>query len=940
MNVKKMFRKGIENTYVLYTVLFIVFFVCVFSPFWNYGKAFLWTTDGMTQDYPMFIYVKKWASYIITTLAEKHYLSIPFWDMTIGFGQDVFGNGVAFRPLTLISLLFSASNVENYMLFRTVIYTYLSGVAFIFFMKKRTKEDNSILIGALIYVFSAYALYFAPRHPFFFEMMIYFPLMLVGVEQIFKKKKSMLFTIIVFLCGASYFHFLYIITLAAVVYALFRYFELYAKEIRSLKHFINIVWGFFLHYILGVLLAAFSILPSIMKVFDSGRGTGSDAKVASGFFWDLSYYQEFLLGITDIEPASEYRFMVIPGIAIFALLYMLVKYRKKTVLFWGQFVFYTVAFLVPAFAMMFNAGASRSLRWACIYMFWIAAIVVKMLPRMLQKSKLALLKSCVFIAGYLLIYMFISQRTAQGSAWGCIWLFIYAAVLLALNATSLFEKRKPLVYMGLIVLLCIETTMQSYALYSATYNNYISEFVTAGKVESVGKNNTASALELIDDSSVYRVDVISSESDRYNQINYGMRNDVNGVSNYLSFSNSRIRDYSWELGNSAHSSSLSITDLSQRTALDTLASVKYMTVTEGTKGRVPYGYEEVASREKIMSYGTETIEYLYQNKNYLPLMYVYNSYIPIEEFEKLEVNEKEQAMLQGVVLEEIIQYPKTQLDFDYIQILDKDAVLEQLRANYSENKNIEIGDDYFEIENNNTELKLNVDKEVLGDVFFLMEDVMFESKNYNQEIDENTTVYTQKVREEDARTWKASNTATITVKLGDKKDSGVLMNSTYQYFMGERDVLFNLGYTKTGELKIKFSKAGRYSFSDLKLICQPMESYVEKVNALKKTPVSDISVDGNYIFGNIATDEEKMVCIAVPYSTGWTAYIDYEEVKIYPANGMYMAIKVPEGQHRIKLVYRTPGLYLGAAISALALVEVIVLCVLSMKKRKRLGAVR
>ena len=42
----------------------------------------------------------------------------------------------------------------------------------------------------------------------------------------------------------------------------------------------------------------------------------------------------------------------------------------------------------------------------------------------------------------------------------------------------------------------------------------------------------------------------------------------------------------------------------------------------------------------------------YENENALPLGYTYDSYIPESEYEKMDVVKKQQALMDGVVLEE------------------------------------------------------------------------------------------------------------------------------------------------------------------------------------------------------------------------------------------------------------------------------------------------
>jgi uncharacterized membrane protein YfhO len=76
----------------------------------------------------------------------------------------------------------------------------------------------------------------------------------------------------------------------------------------------------------------------------------------------------------------------------------------------------------------------------------------------------------------------------------------------------------------------------------------------------------------------------------------------------------------------------------------------------------------------------------------------------------------------------------------------------------------------------------------------------------------------------------------------------------------------------------------------------------------------------NLITGDIRLDSSKILLLALPYSDGWTAFVDDKETKIYKANTMFMALELEPGEHRIKLRYETPGLKTGLIISVVSLI--------------------
>lgn len=916
-----MLRNKKINIYLCYCVLFIIFYFCVFSPFILYGKAYLWSSDGMSQHYPSLIYTKEWTYQIVNSIKNGS-ISIPFWNLNLGFGQDVFGNAINFRIFNFLYVFFSDLPIETYLTFRVIASLFLCGIAFICFAK--TKSDNffSVLFGALVYVFSGFTLFFATRHPFFLEMMFYLPLMLRGIDITFEKKKSGTFIAIVFFSAISYFYFLYMITLPAIIYGIFRIFEINKKTRFNVKKFLKIVFSFFWQYLFGLLLAAFSLIPTIIRSFDSSR-TNLETGI-NYLHWDLAYYKEFFSGILNVDQIGIYGFIAMSGISFFCIMYMIFSCNEKKNLYLGQIIIYTATFLVPFLSLAFSGFAGRTQRWCFIYTFWTAMIVVEMLPKILEKNKAVFLKSCLCLTGYIFIYLIIYGLDGEKISSGILCAFLYTIVLIIINCTDILERKRKYICLIFVGMLCLEMTMKSYDLYSPQGENYISDFATQGSVEAEGSDNSSSALNMVEDNTVYRVDVVSVPlSQKYNQMNYGLRNYVNGISSYYSLSDERICQYSLDLGNSQQNIKFLILDWAQRTALNELASVKYLTTTDSCNERIPYGYELIGAEPKYYSNGDEETEYLYENTYALPIMYSYDSYISKKDYENLGVNEKEQAMLQGVVLEENIDYPRTQLDFDYQILLDKNYILDQMRTGSNGQNNVEIHDDYLEIKEDNTQFTLSIPQGMEGEIYWIMEDAEFRSVNYLEEqlaeAKGNISKYDWQILKAESNNWEADDTSSITVSMDNYKDTCTLLNNTYQYYFGARDFLLNIGYTTTGNsITVTFARAGKYSFNDMKLVIQPMDTYGEKVEKLKEASIEDITVETNRIYGVIESDQPKILCVSVPYSKGWKAYINGKETEIMPANGMYMALEIDAGVSSVELEYVTPGFYLGCLVSCIS----------------------
>lgn len=81
-----------------------------------------------------------------------------------------------------------------------------------------------------------------------------------------------------------------------------------------------------------------------------------------------------------------------------------------------------------------------------------------------------------------------------------------------------------------------------------------------------------------------------------------------------------------------------------------------------------------------------------------------------------------------------------------------------------------------------------------------------------------------------------------------------------------------------------------------------------------------ITANKNKLEGTFSAAEDKMVFLSVPYETAWTATVDSKSVDVQKLAGAFIGIEVPAGTHEIELVYHTPGMKAGAALSLLGFV--------------------
>ena len=369
--------------------------------------------------------------------------------------------------------------------------------------------------------------------------------------------------------------------------------------------------------------------------------------------------------------------------------------------------------------------------------------------------------------------------------------------------------------------------------------------------------------------------------------------------------------------------------LDGRTILDRLASVKYFAIKNNGYAYLPYGYDsEVSSSKKYR---------IYENSDSLPLGYTYDSWISRDKYEKLSVTEKQQALLQGAVVEES-SLPETKLSFD-----DRKADF-TLEAG----KGCKIRDGRIIVTKGNATVTLGYKGEPGAEVYLVAENLDFDAYSPREQIsdkkwdslteyEKNTILY----EDDNWRYWKESKEAAVDVSLGSVNKTIRIFTDKYNGYSGRHNFLLNMGYKNysAGTITLTFSTPGEYTFDDIYLVCQPMDSVERETEQLGSESLKNVKIKTNKITGDIQVSSDKLLVFSIPYSEGFTAYVDGKETKLIQANSMYMGVELKKGSHDIVLTYCTPYLRAGMmlTVAGLAVFVLIVMYYRYPRKRRERG---
>jgi uncharacterized membrane protein YfhO len=230
----------------------------------------------------------------------------PMIDFNLGMGFDTITtlNYYALGdPLGLLTIFMTPNNATFVYGLIIILRFYLIGISFIILCRYFGKRGLGIVLGALIYVFCGYALYSGVRHPYFNNPMIYLPLIIIGTEQLLKKKSALLFTVMICISAISNFYFFYILTFLLLFYITFRYITFYHKDYNSrLRGYL--ITGFRLgsYYLLGICMSAVIFLPVIYAFLQNGR-MQDKAKLDTNSGLYIKYFITALKGV--IAPVAS-----------------------------------------------------------------------------------------------------------------------------------------------------------------------------------------------------------------------------------------------------------------------------------------------------------------------------------------------------------------------------------------------------------------------------------------------------------------------------------------------------------------------------------------------------------------------------------------------------------------------------------------------------------
>ncbi len=892
----------------------------VFSGLFRAGVSNVWHLDGLTQHFPGLFYTRQLIHQFLRAPAE----GVQMWSFRLGLGADVFG-ALAFYladPFSLFAVFVPTAKIEYTYEALYFMRLFCAGIAAYAYIRKMGARISPAILGSLTYVFTTFTLFSALRHPHFATPLVWLPLILLGIEYALERRRYHVLIIAVFFSAASNFYFFYQISIVAIIYAVARFVELtpHGQRRSELVGTAARVGG---AYAAGTALAAISLAPALATFFLSTR---TDTDVAAPLIAASGYYRLYIGGLTSPYPGG-YSFY--GGHSILGLLAMPVLFLRKRRHFALKLMLalFPITLLSPVFASFMNGMSYPSYRFGFMWALFLStgsALLLSDARRITRREAIAALALlAVYAAALIAIIGYVEPITSGPLFFGVlIWAFMLVESVRTKSTadsppddSSATNSQRTLEWTRYAVIVVAAAGVLFFGLTSLRpgASSRLEEYLPSGTVLQRFKKDPGWKMASLSSGPLTRMD--KQETVESNSLRVGASNDsivqgFDGASYYYSIAPGALMQFFRDVDLRAMRLAWDYNGLDERATLEALMGVRYHQATSKGEEYVPYGFLPVADAP---------VKRVSENGNALPLGWVYHDVIDSEQFEAMTPLERQQSLLEGVVLDtsdgadmananlanevidvpfsiaasstapfdastRLIQFPST----DTRLVLDTTAVP-------------------------NAELYLHID----GISFGLMPELV---PGPPEAVQTPSTLHLK------ARTAE-SNAAPKVERIEPP---------SYDYYWGDNSVLINLGYRESGSQQI-YLEAGfpsTLNYESLHVYAIPMAGFAERVSNLSEEGLRDVRIGRNSISGSVTARSAGLLFLSVPYSPGWSAIVDGKREKVVRANVGFCGVPIAAGEHDVELHYITPGLVPGAAISGLTVLLLATLVLMQRRKER------
>lgn len=911
-----------KGCYRAYTHLFAPFALLVLGALLVAKRGLIWSVDGLSQYYLFFVYEGQWLHDIVSNLLSGNGIQIPLWEWTCGYGADIPTTfDVFLDPLNLVSAVTPESLSEWVFQLLVVIRLWLAGLAFICYAQTRGENRTGTVLGALLYALGGSGLTVV-RWSSGLHALILFPVVLAGAERILAGKKPWTFVWSLALLAIVSYYFTYMVCIMLVGYLTIRIVMLERPGLTP-RRFLRWVGVFGSLVLLCFLLAGFALVPAAFGVLGMDRLTDHATSVSP--FYTFERYVKILSGflsVADVGADTEQGF---GGLAFIACLVLLGGQKEKNRELKAILLTLTAFLFIPAVGSFLNVMNYAANRWAWAYALCVSFVLCRTTPELLHMSarpwRTIVLGVCVYALAFAMP-LFRSEANVAGFAA----LLATIPLLMRMHGTRMDR-----------VLLCaaLACTLGVNGFYFlAADENGIGngQLELASAYARLTTNSVDSIAQDANDDTWWRYDAAQSFYNSPRPVNRVRNNPLvlglNGISFYNSVYSADVDAFHTELGVVGDYMNFSYTDLQGRSDLMSLLGVKYYAYRKDGSDAVPYGFSkdrEVAQRT-IGDYDYRLLE----SDSYLPFGCTFDKVITREDYLSLTPTQRQQALLQAVVLDS-----DTDADVTFAKATDLDFEDQSIPYTIAQTNGVTIDGNTLDVANGGATIKLEFEGTPEADTFVLIRGLKYRTKMpsdyYPTDVKEQMTIIGKVSLFVRDLTTIYPYIYTIRANSNVSNMSAYIENilPSIHLFGGKDTWVAELGYAEDAahSITLTFVDRGIYTYDSIEVITQTHKNRSSWVEARTSATLQGLELGTNTLTGSIDVDEPRMLFLPVAYSKGWSATVDGQSAEVWEADTAFMALSLDAGHHDIELCYHTPGLSAGLVVSGVGIVALVLLAV-------------
>jgi len=680
----------IENIFTHYSFLLLhitlsVLLLIIYHDYISFKYCFIFKdigSDTINYTYPNFVCISE---YIRNS-------GIPSWSFQQGIGQNMFPINSG-DPFTVMIFLANKTLIPYLIVFVEIVKIYLVAIFSFLIFKKWKLSPFTCLLGSCMLAFSGFVILGGTWYIFSTEA-FYFILLIYGFDLLYNNEKPYIFILAYFLIASSQPVNLIVFGFFLFLYGAIRFF---IDEKHSFRTSIRCISNCILYGFIGIGLSAVFLFPAINQFAHSPRVIGDSslfkALLSQGIrFESKEFYFTTIMRFfsCDILGGGKiyfgwFNYLEAPlfycSLPLLLLLPQIFYQSSKrdTIVYSSILSILLLTMIFPFFRQaiwMFSGDYFRFYSFGVIFVLLLFSLHA--LNRILATKKthiptLLITLSILVILLFSTFYVSIKPDKEIRNV-VTIFLCLYSIFLYLLRFKSTQTIGKTLLFIGL----CIEliymsnktvnerTRVLSNDLSNKTaYNDY---FIEA--------NNFIKSK----DQSFYRINKTYLSESTYN---YGTYNDsriqnFRGCISYSSFNQLQYISFF----KTAEAQDKNIDGSSRicygyffRPILQTLCNVKY-TVSNGSVS--PFISK---TNDSIKTFQNVSI---WKNRLFLPMGITYSNYMSINDYQKLSINKKDNALLNSFILDSCYSFKidglKQLTDKDLLDTIIVDSISKYVKA--------------------------------------------------------------------------------------------------------------------------------------------------------------------------------------------------------------------------------------------------------------------